>query len=91
MTLTLTISADLESRLAGEAAALGIPVETYALEVLEQGRASERRGVILATELQAWATSVSSEPPGDELLQQLDADRLSDRSLYPSELKGQTW
>ena len=91
MTLTLTISADLESRLAGEAAALGIPVETYALEVLEQGRDSERRGVILATELQAWANSVSSEPPSDELLQQLDADRLSDRSLYPSELKGQTW
>ncbi len=38
MTLTLELSPDLETRLSHEAAVLGVPVEKYAMGVLEQSR-----------------------------------------------------
>ena len=91
MTLTLEISPDLETRLAQEAAVQGMPVEKYALWVLEQGRPAAVRREELAAELQAWIEVGSSEQPNDDVLQQLDADRPSNRRLYPPELKGETW
>ena len=91
MTLTLELSPDLETRLEREAAVQGLPVEKYAVRVLEQSRPISVRREELAAELQAWIDAGSSEPAGDDLLQQLDADRTSDRPLYPPELKGVTW
>lgn len=91
MTLTLELSTDLETRLTHEAAALGIPVEKYAIEVLAQSHPVRADREALAAELQAWIETCSVEPPDDELLHQIDADRLSNRQLYPPELKGVTW
>ena len=91
MTLTLELSLDLETRLSQEAAVLGLPVEKYAIGVLEQScpEASRREG--LAAELQVWIDAASTEPPNDDVLHQLDADCPSNRRLYPPELKGVTW
>ena len=91
MTLALELSPDLETRLEREAAVQGLPVEKYAVRVLEHSRPISVRREELAAELQAWIDAGSSEPAGDDLLQQLDADRTSDRPLYPPELKGVTW
>ena len=91
MTLTLELSPDLETRLSHEASVLGVPVEKYAIGVLEQSRSAVVRRHELAADLQAWIDAGSSKPSDDEVLHQLDADRPSDRRLYPPELKGVTW
>lgn len=91
MTLTLELTAELEARLAQEAATAGVPLQTYILGVLSQRRPDGDRHAELAAGLQAWIEAGAKEAPDDELLQQLDADRLSDRPLYPTELKGVTW
>ncbi len=91
MTLALELSPDLETRLAQEAAVLGMPIEAYVLGVLAQSHPVSVRREGLAAELQGWVEAGSTEPPSDEMLHQLDADRLSDRRLYPPELKGVTW
>ena len=91
MTLTLELSHDLETRLSHEAAVLGVPVEKYAMGVLEQSRPAIVRRDELAADLQAWIDAGSSKPSDDEVLHQLDADRPSNRRLYPPELKGVTW
>ena len=91
MTLTLELSHDLETRLSHEAAVLGVPVEKYAIGVLEQSRPAIVRRDELAADLQAWIDAGSSKPSDDEVLHQLDADRPSNRRLYPPELKWVTW
>ena len=91
MTLTLELSPVLETRLAQEAAVQGMPIEKYAIRVLEQGHPAVARREELAAELQAWIEAGSLEQPDDDVLQQLDADRPSNRRLYPPELKGVTW
>ena len=91
MTLTLELSRDLECRLARDAAALGIPVETYAIEVLKQGCRESRSPSDLAAALEAWVEDFSPVAPADDLPLKIDADRLSHRTLYPPELKGVTW
>lgn len=91
MTLTLELTSELETRLAQEAATAGVPLETYILGVLSQRRSDRDRHEELAAGLQAWIEAAATEPPDDEILQQMDADRLSDRPLYPAELKGVTW
>ncbi len=52
MTLTLEPSPDLETRLAQEAASQGLPVEKYAVRVLERSRPISVRREELAAELQ---------------------------------------
>ncbi len=91
MTLIPELSPDPKARLAQEAAVRGMPVEKYALWVLEQGHLAAVRREELAAELQAWIEAGLSEQPNDDVLQQLDADRSSNRRLYPPELKGVTW
>ena len=91
MTLTLELSPDLEIRLAQEAAVLGMPIGKYAISVLELSRPAAVRREELAAELQAWIEAGSAEQPDEDVLQQLDADRPSNRRLYPPELKGVTW
>ena len=89
--MTLELSPDLETRLAQEAVVQGMPIEKYAISVLEQGRPAAARREELAAELQAWIEAGAAEQPDDDVLQQLDADRPSNRRLYPPELMGVTW
>ena len=91
MTLTLELSPDLETRLAQEAAVQGMPIEKYAISILELSRPVAIRREELAAELQAWIEAGSAEQPDDDVLQQLDADCPSNRRLYPLESKVVTW
>lgn len=95
MTLKLNLSPDLEQRLKQEAQRRGIAVEAYALQLLDSSlRPREKRSEQLVALLQSW---IDEEPDteqsetGDYLVHVLDEDRLSDRKLFPGELKGVTW
>jgi hypothetical protein len=94
MTLTLDLTPELQERLRSEASQHGLPVERYAVEVLDKHLASKARSAGLVSLLQNWIDHGDSEEQsatGSYLLQALDEDRLSDRKLFPAELKGVTW
>jgi len=85
MTLTLALPHDVEESLLREAARIGVPLDAYALRILEQH--------VTPTARQSRDEAVERDlaEPDNQLLQTLDADRLSDRPLFPPELKGTTW
>jgi hypothetical protein len=94
MTLTLELTPDLEQRLTREAEKRGLPTEEYTLELLRQHLPSDDRRAELMTILRSWTEEGDAEEQretGEYLIQALDEDRLSDRKLFPSELKGVTW
>jgi hypothetical protein len=94
MTITITISPELERRLAEAAGRQGIPVEQLAVEVLEQHLPSRDRRADVVSLLQSWideGDAAEEKETGDYLLRVLDEDRLSDRKLFPPDLKGVSW
>ena len=94
MTLTLTLSPNVEERLMREAVRQGIALDSYALRVLEQHALQQSRSDRAVAALQAWRDDASQRDqrePENDLLQALDEDRLSDRKLFPPELKGVSW
>ena len=94
MTLTLTLPPDVEESLIREAARQSLPLAAYALRVLEQHVQPQARNDRAIAALQAWrdeAAQRERDEPENNLLQALDEHRLSDRPLYPPELKGVTW
>jgi len=94
MTLTLNLMPELEKRLAEEAGRLGIPLEQYALQVLQRHLpAQDRRTEFLAV-LRAWMEDEDPEEQKETfeyLLRTLDEDRPSKRKLFPPELRGISW
>ena len=93
--MTLTLPPELEHRLSAEAAKQGLELEQYAVKVLDECLPSDRKADAVAL-LQSWIDADDAEvaeqkATGDFLIQVLDADRLSDRKLFPPELKGVTW
>ncbi len=93
--MTVTLPPELERRLAAEAAKQGLGVEQFAVKVLGESLPSDRKADAVAL-LQSWIDADDAEVAdqkvtGDLLIQSLDADRLSDRKLFPPELKGVTW
>ena len=94
MTLTLTLTAELESRLIQAATAQGVPVEQYALHLLEQVLLPKDRSQAIASLWQSWIDddeAIEQQETGDFLIRVLDEDRPSDRKLFPTDLKGVTW
>jgi hypothetical protein len=94
MTLTFELTPELEERLTREAARQGVPVETYALEILARHLPATERQAELVSLLQSWIEEGDAEEQretGEYLIHALDEDRLSDRKLFPPELKGVTW
>jgi hypothetical protein len=94
MTLNVQLSADLEKRLTDAARSQGIPVAQYAARLLEQHAPPAQRGADLAVLLQSWMDSGDEKEQretGEYLIRVLDEDRLSDRPLFPPELKGISW
>ena len=63
MTLTLELSPSLETRLAQEASLQGLPVEKYAVRVLELSRPISIRREDLAAELQRGLMPVRRNRP----------------------------
>jgi hypothetical protein len=94
MTLTLSLPPELEQRLTEEAQRQGMPTDEYALRLLEEHLPPKDRRAELVTLLQSWIDADDDEEQketGDYLVRALDEDRLSDRQLFPPELRGVTW
>jgi hypothetical protein len=94
MTLNLSLPPDLEERLQHEAERQGLPAATLTLQLLDQHLpAKDLRGELVEL-LQSWieeGDAQEQKETGEYLTRALDEDRLSDRRLFPPELKGVTW
>ncbi|HTG32859.1 MAG TPA: hypothetical protein VLB76_07980 [Thermoanaerobaculia bacterium] len=94
MTLTLNLPQDLEKRLRHEAVRQGLPADTLTLQLLDQHLPSDKTQGKLTALLQSWieeGDAQEQKETGEYLVQTLDEDRLSERRLFPLELKGKTW
>ncbi len=94
MTLTLHLPQDLEQRLAKEAQRRGLSLDDYTVALLDKSLPPHDRRTELMTLLQTWIDEEGPEEQretGEYLIRALDEDRLSDRPLFPPELKGVTW
>ena len=94
MTLTLNLPPELEQYLIQEAHQQGLSVEAMTLRLLAKSIAIEQKQAEAVDMLQSWIDDEDSEDQqatGQYLLQTLDEDRLSDRQLFPPELRGITW
>jgi hypothetical protein len=91
----LELSPDLESRLMDEASRQGVSIDTYAQSILEQHLPNRTRKAQAIALLQSWIDEDDDTEEQvetmDYLIQALDDDRLSNRPLFPPELKGQSW
>jgi hypothetical protein len=94
MTLTLNLPQDLEERLQHEAERQGLPATVLTLQLLDRHLPSNDLQEELVKVLQSWIVDGDAQEQkqtGEYLIQALDEDRLSDRRLFPPELKGVTW
>lgn len=94
MTLTLNLSPELEQYLLQEATQQGLSVEALALKLLTSSFLLKQKQTEAVNLLQAWMDDEDTEEQqetGQYLIHALDDDRLSERQLFPSELKGITW
>lgn len=94
MTLTLNLSPELEQYLLQEANQQGLSVEALALKLLTSSFLLKQKQTEAVNLLQAWMDDEDTEEQqetGQYLIHALDDDRLSERQLFPSELKGITW
>ncbi len=93
MTLTLELSPELEQELLTAAAAAGLSVEVLAARWLAEAAAQRQRRAVVDL-LQSWLDvkdATEQQETGQYLLAALDADRLSERPLFPRELRGISW
>jgi len=94
MTLTLHLPLELEQRLTQEAQRQGLPLDAYTVALLDKSLPPQDRRTELITLLQTWLDEGDPEEQrdtGEYLIRALDEDRLSDRPLFPPDLKGVTW
>jgi hypothetical protein len=94
MTLTLDLPSELEQYLLHEANAQGISLEAMTLKVLANSIPTNQKQAEAVKLLQSWLDDEDDEEQqetGQYLIQALDEDRLSDRKLFPLEMKGITW
>ena len=94
MALTVTLTPDLEKRLIQQANQKGISAENYALQLLDKYIDSKDNKTELVALLQEWLDADDTEEQietAEYLIHALDADRLSNRKLFPAELRGITW
>ncbi|MBD2250552.1 hypothetical protein [Nostoc parmelioides] len=94
MTLTLNLPPELEEYLAQQAQQQGLSVEAYTLQILTAHILPKEKKIKLVNLLQSWINEdddAEQKETGEYLIQALDEDRLSNRQLFPVELKGVTW
>jgi hypothetical protein len=93
MTLTINLSSELEQYLLNEAREKGISIEAMTLQVLTNSISTKQKQTQAVNLLQSWLDDEDEEQQetGQYLINALDEDRLSDRKLFPLELKGVTW
>ena len=94
MTLSLELTPELEERLQQEASRHGLSVDQYTLQILETHLLPANTRQQVVDLLQSWIDQGDvdeQKETGEYLIQVLDEDRLSNRKLFPEELKGVTW
>lgn len=94
MALTVNLTPELEQRLAEAAAREGVLESDYLLRLLSSHLPPTDRQRALLDLLQGWIDEAPTDDDAaasDAILRALDADRESDRPLFPEELRGITW
>lgn len=94
MTLNLDLPPELEQYLLQEAERQGLSVEAMTLQLLTNSIQLRQKQAEVVDMLQSWIDDEDVEEQqetGEYLIQVLDEDRLSDRKLFPLEMKGVTW
>ena len=95
MTLTVTLTPDMEAQLVAEAARAGVAPERLAAGVLALHLQADRREVAVAL-LDSWLADAEADPTeqretGNALVNGLDAARPGQRPHFPPELEVVTW
>ena len=94
MTLTLHLPLELEQRLLQAASRRGFSLDEYTVQLLDKYLPPTDRRTEIVTLLQSWLDEKNPEEQqetGEYLIRTLDEDRLSDRQLFPAELKDISW
>ncbi|NEN95516.1 MAG: hypothetical protein F6K50_08255 [Moorea sp. SIO3I7] len=94
MTLTLKLPPELEQYLLQEAKQQGISLEAITLQVLENSILVRQKQAEAVNLLQSWIDDEDiqeQQETGQYLIHALDQDRLSERQLFPIEMKGVSW
>lgn len=94
MTLTLNLTSEIEQYLTQKAAEQKLSLEAYALKLLEDTILEQEKQTRLVDLLQSWIDEEDDreqQETGEYLIEVLDQDRLSERPLFPAQLKGVTW
>ena len=94
MKLTLNLPPELEQYLLQEANQQELSIEALTLQLLENSTSLRQKQVEAVDLLQSWIDDQNAEAQqetGQYLIQAMDEDRLSDRPLFPPEMKGLTW
>jgi hypothetical protein len=94
MTLTLSLPPELEQYLIQEAQQQGLSVEIYTLDLIQKSILQKEKQLKIVNVLQSWideSDEQEQQETGEYLITALDENRLSNRQLFPVELKGITW
>jgi hypothetical protein len=94
MTLTLHLPPELKHRLTQEAQRQGLSPDAYTVELLDKHLPPQDQHTELVNLLQTWIDEEDAEEQretGEYLIRALDEDRLSERPLFPPDLKDVTW
>ena len=94
MTLILDLPSEVEQYLLNEAKQKGVSVESVTLQLLTSLIRLRQKQTKAVNLLQSWIDDediVEQKATGQYLIRALDEDRISDRKLFPVEMKGITW
>ena len=94
MPLTLNLTSEIEQYLSQKAMEKGLSLEAYVLKLLKYTILEQEKQTKLVNLLQSWIDEEDEQEQketGEYLIEALDQDRLSERPLFPAELKEVTW
>ena len=94
MLLTLNLTSEIEQYLSQKAMEKGLSLEAYVLKLLKYTILEQEKQTKLVNLLQSWIDEEDEQEQketGEYLIEALDQDRLSERPLFPAELKEVTW
>lgn len=94
MPLTLNLTSEIEQYISQKAREKGLSLEVYVLKLLKDTILEQEKQAKLVNLLQSWIDEEDEQEQqetGEYLIEALDQDRLSERPLFPAELKGVTW
>lgn len=94
MTLTLDLPPNLENSLFQAANQQSLTVEEFVIQILTSAFMQKERQKKAVSLLESWLSDADIEEQkttGAYLIEALDQDRLSDRLLFPDEMKGKSW